>query len=144
MRTNTGTSIFFLQLAVAVFFLSAGIVGIINYNSTGNEVSRAVGDAVEKIFGVTQSYRANVNLNLVIAILELISGGMLLVGSVISFSGRGGFFAALIIFALWILKIIYSHFLYDFMQPDILVWLYRVSPDLVILAALWMVTKRYA
>ncbi len=144
MRNNNVSSIFFLQIAVAVFFLSAGIVGIINYNSTTNEVSRAVGDAVERIFGVSQTGRSNANLNLAIAILQLISGAMLLVGSIVSFQGKSGFFAALVIFALWALKIVYSHVLYDFGQPDILVWLYRLSPDLVVLAALWMVTKRYA
>ena len=135
MKGSSNSSVFFLQIAVAVFFLASGIVGIINYNSTGSELARAFG----RLLG-----GGNSNLNLIIAILELISGGMLLIGSVVSFSGRSGFIAALIIFILWGVKIVYSHVMYNFGQPDILVWIYRLSPDLVILAALWMVTKRNA
>jgi hypothetical protein len=31
-----------------------------------------------------------------------------------------------------------------FLQPDLLVWLQGVSPDLIVLSSLWVIFRRYA
>jgi hypothetical protein len=124
-----------LQLVVALFLITLGIVGIINYNSDLNQFTRAVA----KAFGG----RDNV-LNMVIAITELVSGIIIGGALFVSSSKNLLFLASFIVLALWIIRILYFFFLNNIFEPDFLIWLNRLSLDLVVGASLWIVSRRYA
>ncbi|WP_319559704.1 hypothetical protein [Marispirochaeta sp.] len=134
-RGNSVDGIFFLQLAVSLFLIVSGLLGIMDYASTGSKLSRFVND----IFG-----GGNNVITIVIAVAELISGTILLVGLFLLIRNRTLFFAVLFVFVLWAARMVLYYFLNGFLRPDALVWLHAMAPDLIVLSSLWVILRRYA
>lgn len=126
-------SMFFLQLALALMFIAIGIVGITNYNSDLSQFGRSVG----KMFG-----RSNDVFPILFSIIQLIAGVLLVLSLFVGFPGRILPISLLVIFIFWAVSIAMSYFLDGLFEPDFLVWLSRVSPQLVILTALWIVYRQ--
>ena len=81
---------------------------------------------------------------LIFSILCLVAGIVLVIALFTRIdSGLGGA-AGLAIFIFWAVRIIYVYFRKDIFQPDLLVWLLQISPDVVILAALWHLGRKYS
>jgi len=125
----------FLQLSLALMFISFGLVGIINYNSDLANFGRSV----NKLFG-----QSNDIIPILFAVLELVAGVLLLASIFSGVSGRFLSIALLIIFVFWIVFIVMNYFMAGFGEPDFLKWLEKLSPQLVALSALWMVTRKRA
>jgi uncharacterized membrane protein YphA (DoxX/SURF4 family) len=123
---------FFLQLSLALMFIAIGIVGITNYNSDLNQFGRSVG----KIFG-----KSNDLFPILFAIIQLAAGILLLVSMFIGLPGRILPISLLVIFIFWASSIIMTFILDGLFEPDLIVWLSRISPQLVILSALWIVQR---
>jgi hypothetical protein len=134
-RRNALDSPLFLQIAVAAFFFLLGLLGVLNYHT---DLAR-FGREVVRIFG-----GRNDTLNIIVSILSLVSGAILLLGIFLSIQARVMYAAGLAIFVYWALRIIYFFFLNDIFEPDFLAWLERLSLDVVVLASVWIVARRYA
>lgn len=131
---SLGEPLALLQLALALFFGITGLVYLLNYNSMGAEIGRMFG----KLFGKNQT------LILITAIIQLISGIILLVGLFAPIDTKYMFIAALAILILWGVQIVMTHFMNNFMKPDFLPWLQKLSLDIIILAGIWGVSTRYS
>jgi hypothetical protein len=124
------SSAMLLQLCLGVFFLMLGIMGLGDYNSKLSEFAR--------FFGRDDTPRV------IMAIIELIMGGILILGLVVTVSGGVAKVFSLALFALWALYI-FMHFFMDkaFLEPTVVVWLYNFSWHAVILVSLWVVGRKY-
>ena len=125
-------SMFFVQLSLALMFIAIGIVGLTNYNSNLSQFGRSV----NSLFG-----QSNDIIPVLFAVLELVAGVLLLLSMFTGLPGRFLSIAMLIIFIFWAVTIAMNYFMDGIFEPDFIVWLSRVSPQLVILSALWMVTR---
>ena len=129
-RTIRTSTPFFLQGSTAAALFLLGLVGIVNYNSDMARFGRQIVQA----FG-----GHNDVLGLVISILTLVAGVLLALGLFFQSSSAGSI--SLVVFVFWAVRILYVWFRKDVFQPDALVWLQLISPDVVILAAIWMVYR---
>jgi hypothetical protein len=124
-----------LQIVMAVFLITLGLIGIINYNSDLAQFGRDL----NRVFG-----RPNNPINLIAAIAELVAGVIVLAAVFVYVQSRIIFIATLIIVILWAVRIIISLFAQDIFEPTFLIWLNRLSADLIVLTALWLVNRKYA
>ena len=115
-KTVSFTSIFFLQLALGVFFLMLGIMGLGNYNSDLSKVARWFG--------------RDDTLRVIMAVVELVMGGILLFGLFIpvAATSRGSSpspsssSGPSIIFMTYFIN-------GNFLEPSAVVWLYGMARD---------------
>ncbi|MEE9307558.1 MAG: hypothetical protein V3V57_08585, partial [Spirochaetia bacterium] len=112
-----------LQIVVAVFLVTLGLIAIIHYNA---DLAR-FGRGMNKLFG-----RANDPLNLVVAIVEVVAGVIVFAGVFFAVQSRLLYGATLVIAVLWIIQIILSFFASNFAEPDLIVWLNRLAADLIV------------
>ncbi len=128
--TVSRSSPVFLQGSTAAALFLLGLVGIVNYNSDMARFGRQIVQA----FG-----GRNDVLGLIISILTMIAGILLALDLFVNSSMAGSI--GIGVFVFWALRILYVWFRKDVFQPDALVWLQMISPDIVILAAIWMVAR---
>jgi uncharacterized membrane protein YphA (DoxX/SURF4 family) len=123
---------FFVQLSLALMFIAIGVMDITNYNSDISQFARSF----SKLIG-----KNNDIVPVLFAVLELVSGILLLVSLFTGASGKFLSVALVIIFIFWAITIIMNYFMNGLFEPDFIDWLSRVSPQLVILSALWLVSS---
>lgn len=126
-KTN---SLFFLQLSLALVFIAFGIAGLISYNSSLNEVSRALA----RMFGSSTNF-----VPVVVSIVELIAGAFLLLVLFVEVSPNAVRGISFVILVLWIVNIVIAYFANGIFQPTFFAWLYNLAPNLVILCGLWAI-----
>jgi uncharacterized membrane protein YphA (DoxX/SURF4 family) len=132
---DTGTTVFILQIVVAAYLITLGLLGIIYWQSGGAQFVRDLNRA----FG-----GSNNPFSLIVAIVELAAGAIVLLGLFISV--RSGLLAGatLVIAILWVIQIIIVFFARNIFEPDFLVWLNRLAADLIVLLGLWLINRKYA
>ncbi len=128
-------SYFLLQIAVGLFFLLLGLQGVIHYNSDLSGFGRGLA----KAFGGRVNY-----LNIAIAVLEMISGIIILGGLFVPMKNSTLMIASLFVFVFWALRIVYFFFFNNFLEPDLIVWLQRLSLDCVVLMSVWIINRKYS
>lgn len=124
-----------LQLVVAAFLITMGLIMIINYDSDLNRFGRSV----TQLFGGKNDPTA-----LIIAIVNLIAGALLVLALFVPVRGNLLSLLTLIIVIVWIVQAVLRYFVNDFLEPDFLTWLNGLSLDLIVLTSLWIVNRRYA
>lgn len=124
-----------LQLVVSAFLITLGLAGLSEWNSNLAQFSRSV----NRLFGRTENY-----LDLIMAIAELVAGGIVLIGVFSPVTSRLIFWSTLIIMVLWAIQIVASRFARGFLEPDAIRWLNELSVDLIVLAGLWVINRRSA
>ncbi len=124
-----------LQIALVLFLITLGIVGLTEYNSRLNEIGRSL----NRLFG-----RADNPVNLITALAELIAGIIIGLALFIPVEKRVLWIACLVIAILWILKILFGYVFYNIFEPDFVTWLNALSADLIVLVGLWITGRRYA
>jgi hypothetical protein len=124
-----------LQIVVAVFLVTLGLIAIIHFNS---DLAR-FGRGMNRLFG-----RGNDPLNLVVAIIEVVAGVIVFAGVFFAVQSKLLYAATLVIAILWIIQIILSFFASNFAEPDFIIWLNRLAADLVVLLSLWLINRKYA
>jgi hypothetical protein len=127
-------AVFLLQLGVALFLATLGIVGITRWNSNAAEFVRGF----RGLFGQASSPVA-----LIIAIVELTAG--VVVAAALFFPNRGrlAYGLTLFIVILWLAYIVVDVIQKGF-EPDVVGRLNELAANVVILMALWVVNRRYA
>lgn len=122
-------SIFFLQLALGVFFIVLGISDVSNSDPSLNPLTR--------VFG------SNEILAVLPAIIEIVMGAILVLGLFMQLSNGITRFMGVALFVLWAAYIVLAFFVDSFLKPSFLTWLYRLSWHCVILMSLWIVGRKY-
>lgn len=127
---SAAAPIFLLQLALGVFFLMLGIMGLGNYNSRLSEVAR--------FFGRDDTLRV------VMSVVEIVMGVILVLGLFMSVADDITKVLMIVLFVLWALYMVLNLFLnHSFLEPNTVVWLYNLAWHSVILASIWVVGQRY-
>jgi uncharacterized membrane protein YphA (DoxX/SURF4 family) len=137
MKRNVSISQPFVvvQLLTALFLITLGIQGLVEYNSDWNQFWRGVNHA----FG---GDNAQV-LAIIISILELASGVVVLLALFRIGNDRIVRILTLIVIVFWLLRIIYYYVFNGFLEPSFILWLNRISLELLVTAVLWMINRRY-
>ena len=144
-RQNSGmTSLFFLQLAIAVFFLILGLQGIMYSVSQNSGFAREVARFFNPDFPAVQK------TELIFGIFSLISGILLLLGLFRFGDSRLVIVSSVLIFIFWLVRLILMRFLTELVisngnisfQPDLATWLLNVSMDTIILCSIWTLARR--
>jgi len=123
-----------LKISIALMFVAAGLVGITHYQSDVSQFSRSVG----KLFGAQNNV-----IPILFAVFQLVAGVILLLTLFVKMSPNFISISILIIFIVWAVSILINYFIDGFMKPDFIRWLANVSPQLVILSALWILFRSH-
>ena len=134
-RTVAFDAVSVIQIVVAVFLFTLGLIGIIDWNSNASEFGRGL----NRLFG-----RANDPFNLIVAIVELAAGVIVFAGLFVNVKSRLLYVLTIVIAILWVVEIIIGFFAQSPFEPNFIVWLNRLAADVIILAALWLINRRYA
>ena len=134
-RAVTFDSVIVVQIVLAVFLFTLGLIGILNWNSNLGEFGRGM----NRLFG-----RAGNPFNIIVAIIELATGAIMFLGIFISNLNRVLYWATWIVVVIWIVEIIIGFFAYGAFEPNFLVWLNRLAADVIILGVLWLINRKYA
>ena len=124
-----------LQIVVAAFLITLGLIAVIHYDS---DLAR-LGRGMNQLFG-----RSNDPLNLVVAFVEIVAGVIVFVGVFFAVQSRLLYGATMVIAVLWIIQIILTFFASNFAEPDLVVWINRLAADLIVLLSLWLINRKYA
>ena len=125
-RSVTFDAMSVMQFVVAVFLITLGLMGIIDWNRS-----------MYRYFG-----RANEAFNIFLGIVELAAGVIVGIALFIRMQSRLVYWVTIIIGIIWIVLIIIGFFAQGPFEP--LYWLNRLAADVVILLAIWMINRRYA
>ncbi len=134
-RTVSFDSVSVLQVVVAIFLFTLGLIGIVGWNSDLAQFGRSL----NRLFG-----RPDNPVNLVVAIVELAAGGIIFISLFVTVTSRLIYWLTMIISILWVVELIIGFLAQDPFQPDFLVWLNRLAADVIILLALWLINRKYA
>ncbi len=125
-----------LQLSLAIYFLTLGVIGILTYNSPGSELARAFSSFF-------QTGNSGV-IDLVISIVQVLSGLVVLASLFVRVSRSGLYFAIVIVLVIWLVQIAYYRVIIGLLEPEFWSWLNVISRELVIAAGLWVVARDYS
>jgi len=134
-RSVSFDAITVMQIVVAVFLFTLGLIGLVDWNSSLAQFGRSV----NRFFG-----RADNPLNLIVAVVEMAAGAIVFIALFITVANRLIYVLTLIIAILWVVEIIVAFFGQDPFKPDFLVWLNRFAADVIILLSLWLINRKYA
>ena len=112
-----------------------GLQGIINYDSYGSQATRLVND----LFGNNNNL-----INIIVSIGALISGIIILGGLFIPLKNSTLMIATLVVFVFWAIKIAYFYVVNNLMEPDLLIWLQKISLEFVVLMSVWIINRKYS
>ncbi len=134
-RTLSFDAVGVLQIVVAIFLFTIGLIGIIDWNSGASQFGRGL----TRLFG-----GANNPISLIVAIVELAAGAIVFAALFVNVTSRLIYVLTIIIAVLWVVEIIVAFFVEEAFRPDFLIWLNRLCADLIILLGLWLINRRYA
>ena len=134
-RSVSFDAITVMQIVVAVFLFTLGLIGLVDWNSSLAQFGRSV----NRFFG-----HADNPLNLIVAVVEMAAGVIVFIALFITVANRLIYVLTLIIAILWVVEIIVAFFGQDPFKPDFLVWLNRFAADVIILLSLWLINRKYA
>jgi hypothetical protein len=128
-------ALFVLQVVVAVFLFTLGLMAVIRYDSGlarfGRDLNRALGGT-------------NNPFNIIVAVVEMVAGVLILAALFVPVKTRWLYWTTLVVAIVWAVRIVLFLFAGDIFEPTFLVWLNRLAADLVLLLALWMINRKYA
>ena len=124
-----------MQIAVTLFLISLGIIGIMYYNSRLGEWGRSI----DRFFGGSSN-----PINIIVAVAELVAGIIIGFALFVPVPGRAAWISGLVMVIIWIVKILWTYVLNGIFEPNFIVWLNGLSVSLIVLVGLWIVTRKYA
>ena len=134
-RVVTFDAVSVIQIVVAIFLFTLGLIGIIDWNSNLAQFGRGL----NRLFG-----RANDPFNIIVAIVELAAGVIVFAALFVGVKSRVLYWLTIVIAILWVVEIIIAFFAQGPFEPDFIVWLNRLCADVIILLALWIINRKYA
>jgi hypothetical protein len=128
-------ALFVLQIVVAVFLFTLGLMAVIRYDSglarLGRDLNRALGGT-------------NDPFNIIVAVVEMVAGVLILAALFVPVKTRWLYWTTLVVAVVWAVRIVLFLFVQDIFEPTFVAWLNRLAADLVLLLALWMINRKYA
>ena len=138
-------TVFFLQIALGLFFLVIGVLSFIDYNSVLGEMKRAFG--------------GNDVVQILVSLTFLVCGLVLIAALLIPVKASTLQIAILAVFILWLILLVFNNFIsVDFSKMDIikakgdlaekealvniLTWIKNISIDMVMLCSIWVIRVR--
>lgn len=129
-----------MQFALALFFLVLGIQEV-----AGSRDSSLL-DGMNRLI----NRGGDPTINLIIGILAIAAAALLLLG--VFQSGRSVPLFSLIILIYWAVRFVYVRIIGEVVigqgavnfQPSLETWLLNISQDLIILCALWLISRGYS
>jgi hypothetical protein len=134
-RTASFDSVSIIQVVVAIFLFTLGLIGITNWNSSLAQFGRGI----NRLFG-----QANDPVNIIMSIIELAAGVIVFAALFVNVKSGILYVLTLIIGIFWIVVIILGFFARGAFEPNFVFWLNRLAADVIILLALWLVNRKYA
>ena len=117
------SAMWLIQLFIGIFLVASGIL----YLTGSSEVAR----------GLAKAFGKNTTWTTVLAVVELISGIILLAGLFIGAQVKWMFLACLVIFIIWSINILSGFVFNGFLKPNFFAWLKDISLYLVVLSGLF-------
>ena len=133
-KNITFGSLELLQCITGIALFLIGLLAIVDYSSTGREVQR--------FFAETFGGKSDI-LDLILGILLAVSGVLVTVTIVLPLDRTFLLAAGLISLGVWVLRIILVYFTDDIAEPDFLHWAAPLAKELIVLASLWVVCRKY-
>ncbi len=124
-----------LQIVLAVFLITMGLAGIMNYDSDLAKIGRGF----NRLIGQT-----NNPLNLVMAVLELVAGVIVLGALFVPGKKSLVNILTLAVAVLWVIRIIIGLSASEAFKPDFAIWINNLAADLIVLVSLVLVNRKYA
>jgi hypothetical protein len=124
-----------VQIVLAIFLFTLGLIGIMDWNSNLGEFGRGM----NRLFG-----RAGNPFNIIVAIIELAVGAVMFLAIFINELNGVLYWGTWIVVVIWIVEIIIDFFAQGAFEPNFLVWLNRLAADVIILGTLWLINRKYA
>ena len=128
-------ALFVLQIVVAVFLVTLGLMGLIDYDSGWSRLGRDM----NRLFG-----GANDPFTVIVAVVELVAGILLLAALFVPVRTRWLYWTTLVIAIVWAVWIILDLFVNGIFEPSFLAWLNQLADALVMFGALWLINRKYA
>jgi hypothetical protein len=128
-------TLFVLQIVVAVFLLTLGLMGLVDYDSGWSRLGRDV----NRLFG-----GANNPITVIVAVVELVAGVLLAAALFVPVRTRLLYGTTLVIAIAWAVWIVLDLFINGIFEPSFLKWLNQLAETLVLLLALWLINRKYA
>jgi len=128
-------TLFVLQIVVAVFLITAGLMGLIDYDSGWSRLGRDI----NRLFG-----RANDPITVIVSVVELVAGVLLLAALFVPVKTRWLYWTTMVIAIAWAVWIVLDLFVNGIFEPSFLKWLNQLTQTLILLLALWMINRKYA
>lgn len=133
-KANLGSGAL-LQLATGLALFFMGLLEVTVYNSKVNEFMR---DVSRRLGGKSDT------LDLVFSILLMASGAIIAAALFLSVDRKILFVSTIAVLIIWIIRVIMVYFVSDIFEPDFLVWAAPLTVDLVILASIWTIARKYS
>ncbi len=127
-------ALFVLQIVVAVFLFTLGLMGLIDYDSGWSRLGRDI----NRLFG-----RANDPVTVIVSVVELVAGVLLLAALFVPVKTRWLYWTTLVIAIVWAVWIVLDLFVNGIFEPSFLKWLNQLAQTLILLLALWMINRKY-
>ena len=134
-RAVTFDSVIVVQIVLAIFLFTLGLIGIMDWNSNLAQFGRGM----NRLFG-----GAGNPFNIIVAIIELAAGAIMFLGIFVTELSRVLSWGTWIVLVIWIVEIIIDFFANGAFEPNFLVWLNRLALDVIILGTLWLINRKYA
>lgn len=128
-------ALFVLQIVVAVFLVTLGLLGLVDYDSGWSRFGRDV----NRLFG-----RANDPMTVIVSVVELVAGILVLAALFVPVRTRWLYWTTLVVAIVWAVWIILDLFVNGIFEPSFLSWLNQLAEALVMLLALWLINRKYA
>jgi hypothetical protein len=119
-----------LQAIVGIFFLLLGIMGIMT-------------DIDEGVFGISNRH---IGFEVVFGVIELICGIIMIAGLFARLQRRSLYRASMVVFVLWIVRIVFSRIVWGPPQNNlasVLNWFLVISVEAIIAASIWLLATTY-
>jgi len=134
-RTLSFDAVSVMQIVVALFLFTLGIIGVADWSSEASQFGRGLTGLVGG---------SNNPINIAVAVVELAAGVVVFGALFIMVRSRLVYWLTILIAALWVLEIVIAFFAQGIFEPDFIIWLNRLSADVIILAGLWLINRKYA
>lgn len=143
-RKSSLDIVFFIQIAIAVYFIILGLQGIMNYKESDS--------FFQEIASIFKKSGISKETELILGIFSLLAGALLLL-SLFNIGSRNTLLLfIIIILVVWLVRIIMVRFINQVQiddgsitfNPDFFSWLQQLALDIIILCSIWMIRDKHA
>jgi uncharacterized membrane protein YphA (DoxX/SURF4 family) len=131
LRVDT---LFVLQIVVAVFLFTAGLMGLVDYDSGWARLGREI----NRLFG-----RANDPVTIIVSVVEMVAGVLLVAALFVPVRTKWLYWTTLVIAIVWAVWIVLDLFVNGIFEPSFLKWLNQLAQTLILLLTLWLINRKY-